>query len=262
MIIHLGLRDVALSALLVLVNVALSLALRLGVHRQVLWASLRMVVQLCIVGLLLKAVFHAASPAATVAIGLVMAAAAAREVAVRPAQRFKRGGNYRISALVVGLSATATVLLALLTAIRPEPWYDPRYAISLLGIILGSVLNAGSLAMDSFLESVTLQRGAIEARLALGATMREALAAHVRAAVRRGMIPVINQMSAAGLITLPGIMTGQLLAGVDPMEAVKYQILLLFMLTGAGGIAAFGVVALAARSLTDARQRLRLDRLR
>ena len=262
MMIHLGVTDVALAALLVLVDVAISLRLRLGVHRQVLWASVRMVVQLSLVGLLLRLVFQSASPAATLAIGAVMVAAAAREVAVRPSQRLHQGGNYRIGAVVVGLSGMAAVLLALLTAIRPDPWYDPRYAIPLLGIILGSVLNAGSLALDTFLDSATQQRNAIEARLALGATIREALAPHVRNAIRRGMIPVINQMSAAGIITLPGIMTGQMLAGVDPMEAVKYQILLLFLLTGAGGVAAAGVVFMAARALTDERQRLRSDRLR
>jgi putative ABC transport system permease protein len=261
MIVHLGLLDVALAALLVLVDVGLSLWLRLGVHRQIVWASVRMVVQLTLVGLLLRVVFRSASPAATMAIGALMVAAAAREVAARPAQRLQGGGNYRIAAVVVALSSLATVLLALLTAIRPEPWYDPRYAISLLGIILGSVLNGGSLALDSFLAAVTLQRASIEARLALGATMRQALAPHARSAIRLGIIPVLNQMSAAGIITLPGIMTGQLLAGVDPVEAVKYQILLLFLLAGAGGVAACGVVFLAARSLTDERQRLRSDRL-
>jgi putative ABC transport system permease protein len=92
--------------------------------------------------------------------------------------------------------------------------------------------------------------------------MRQALGELVRTSIRRGMIPIINQMSAAGIITLPGIMTGQLLAGMDPVEAVKYQILLLFLLTGAGGLAAAGAVYLAARSITDERQRLRLDRLR
>jgi putative ABC transport system permease protein len=83
----------------------------------------------------------------------------------------------------------------------------------------------------------------------------------VASSIRRGLIPLINQMSAAGIITLPGIMTGQLLAGMDPLEAVKYQILLLLLLTGAGVAAATGAVYLAARSVTDERQRLRLDRL-
>jgi putative ABC transport system permease protein len=71
----------------------------------------------------------------------------------------------------------------------------------------------------------------------------------------------MNQMSAAGIITLPGIMTGQMLAGMDPVESVKYQILLMFLLTGASGLAALGAVYLAASSVTDDRHRLRLDKL-
>jgi putative ABC transport system permease protein len=75
------------------------------------------------------------------------------------------------------------------------------------------------------------------------------------------MVPIINQMSAAGIVTLPGIMTGQILAGLEPIEAVKYQILLMFLLAGASGLAAVATAFLAARRLTDERQRLRLDRL-
>jgi len=83
----------------------------------------------------------------------------------------------------------------------------------------------------------------------------------IRVSVRRGLLPTINQMAAAGIITLPGIMTGQILAGMDPLEAAKYQILLMFLLSGGSGLAAVAVVYLAAWRLTDDRQRLRLDRL-
>ena len=254
--------DLALAALLVLINAAAAMALRLQIHRQILWAATRMVVQLLLVGLVLRFVFQAASPAVTLLIVALMIGAAAREVAVRPTRRLQGGGNYRIGALVVGLSSVATVVLALMTAIRPDPWFDPRYAIPLMGIVLGSVLNSASLGLDSFFEGVTTGRRAIEAQLALGATLHQALAALIRSAIRRGMVPIINQMSAAGIITLPGIMTGQLIAGMDPMEAVKYQILLLFLLTGASGLASAGAVYLAARSMTDERQRLRSDRLK
>ena len=148
-----------------------------------------------------------------------------------------------------------------MTAVRPEPWYDARYAIPLTGIVLGAVLNSASLGLDSFFDGVQAARASIEAQLALGMPMREALASHVRAAIRRGLVPIINQMSAAGMITLPGIMTGQILGGMDPLEAAKYQILLLFLLTGAGVLASVGSVLLAARALSDERERLRLDRL-
>ena len=101
----------------------------------------------------------------------------------------------------------------------------------------------------------------IEARLALGSSFHRAIMGLMRESIRRALLPTINQMSAAGVITLPGIMTGQILAGMDPMEAAKYQIVLMFLLAGGSGLAAVAVVYLAMMRLTDERQRLRLDRL-
>jgi len=260
--IHLGAWDLLAAAILILLDAALSLALGLGLHRQILVAAVRMVAQLTVVGIVLRHVFATSSAAATLAVILFMIAAAAREVATRPKQRLKRQMNYRISAAVVACAGFATVLLALTTAVRPTPWYEPRYAIPLMGIVLGSVLNAASLALDGILDGVVRERARIEARLALGTPFREAIGPLVRNAARRGMIPVANQMSAAGIITLPGIMTGQLLAGMDPIDAVKYQILLMFLLAGASGLASAGAALLAVRALSDDRQRLRVDRLR
>jgi putative ABC transport system permease protein len=259
--IHLQFTDLMIAALLVLASSAASWALRLQVQRQVLIAAARMVLQLLLVGWVLRWVFQSASPVMTVLVVVFMIGAAAREVAVRPHKHLKRGGNYPIAGLVVASSSIATVVLALMTAVRPEPWYDARYAIPLTGIVLGAVLNSASLGLDSFFDGAQAARASIEAQLALGIPMREALAQHVRLAIRRGLVPIINQMSAAGLITLPGIMTGQILGGMDPLEAAKYQILLLFLLTGAGVLASVGSVLLAARALSDERERLRLDRL-
>ncbi len=259
--IHLQYGDLLIAALLVLGSAVASWALRLRLQGQLLIAAARMVLQLMLVGWVLRWVFAAATPWVTALVAACMIGAAAREVAARPSQQLRGGGNYSIAALVVSMASVATVVLALLTALRPEPWYDARYAIALMGIVLGSVLNAASLGLDSFFEDVHASRAAIEAQLALGQPMRQALARHTQAAIRRGLIPIINQMSAAGLITLPGIMTGQILGGMDPFEAAKYQILLLFLLTGAGGLAAGASVYLAARALSDERERLRLDRL-
>ncbi len=259
--VHLGAVDLAVAALLVLASAGASLALQLRLERQLLWAGARMVVQLLLVGYVLRWVFGAGSPGFTLLVVVLMIAAAAREVAVRPSHRLRHGLSYRIGAATVAASSIATVALALLTAVRPTPWFDPRYAIPLMGIVLGSVLNAASIGLDAFFGGLVAGRAAIEGRLALGATIYEAQAELIRTSIRRGLIPIVNQMSAAGIITLPGIMTGQLLAGMDPLAAVKVQILLLFLLTGAGAMAACGAVYLAARSVTDERQRLRLDRL-
>lgn len=254
-------QDLAVASLLVLLDAGLSVVLRIGIHRQILWAALRMVVQLIAVGYLLRFIFALNSPWATLGILIVMAMVAAREIAGRPKQRFKGINGYALTTVTVFLATFVTGGLALSTAIRPQPWFDPRYAIPLVGIILGSVLNAGSIALDNLLGTLERERPAIEAQLGLGATFRTATAPLLRESVRRGLLPIINQMSAAGIITLPGIMTGQILAGMDPVDAVKYQILLMFLLAGASGIAALTVANLALGRLTDDRQRLRLDRL-
>jgi putative ABC transport system permease protein len=253
--------DVAIAALLIVVDAVLSLALRLGLHRQLVWAAVRMVVQLVLVGFILRAVFAIASPLITLAVVLVMVAIAGREVAARPEHRLGRFGNYAMGGSAVALATFLTAILALTTAIRPHPWYDPHYAIPLAGIVLGSVLNGASLALDSMLSGVMRERAAIEAQLALGVPFYQAMRGLLRSSVRRGLLPIINQMSAAGIITLPGIMTGQILAGMDPLEAAKYQILLIFLLSGGAGLAAVVVVYLTAIRLTDDRQRLRIDRL-
>jgi putative ABC transport system permease protein len=253
--------DLALAGLLILVDGALSLALGLQLHRQVAVAAVRLVVQLLLVGYVLRFVFAAANPVLTLLIVVLMTAVAAREVAARTERRIARFGNYVIAGAVVSAATCVTVALALTTAIRPLPWWNPHYAIPLAGIILGSVLNAGSLALDGMLEGVSRERLAIEAQLALGETYFRAMRTLIRDAARRGLVPIINQMSAAGIITLPGIMTGQILAGMDPLEAVKYQILLMFLLAGGSGLTAVGIAFLAAWRLTDGRQRLRLDRL-
>jgi putative ABC transport system permease protein len=253
--------DLAIASVLIVLDAVLSLVLRLRLHGQLVWATVRMVVQLVLIGFVLRWVFAIASPLVTLAVILVMVAIAGREVAARPEQRLGRFGNYAVGASAVAFATFLTAILALTTAIRPQPWYDPHYAVPLAGIILGNVLNGGSLALDSLLGGVVRERPAIEAQLALGASYTRAMRGLIRVSVRRALLPIINQMSAAGIITLPGIMTGQILAGMDPLEAAKYQILLMFLLSGGSGLAAVAVVYLAAMRLTDDRQRLRIDRL-
>lgn len=260
--IHLTPTDLAIAAILLVFDGVMSVVLRLGLHKQLAIAGVRMVLQLLLIGVILTRVFALASPPVTLLVIVVMIVIAGREVAARPEQRLIRFGNEIVGASAVAFATGITSILALTTALRPTPWYDAHYAIPLAGIILGNVLNAASLALDSLLGGVVRERAAIEAQLALGATINVAMAPLVRGAIRRGLLPVINSMSASGIVTLPGIMTGQILAGMDPIDAVKYQILLMFLLSGGSGLAAVATVMLGARRLTDPRHRLQLDRLR
>jgi putative ABC transport system permease protein len=219
------------------------------------------VVQLLLVGVVLRAVFALSNPAITLLIVVLMVLAAAREVASRPQHRLPRWGNLVVGAMAVATATALTSLLALATAIRPHPWFDPRYAVPLAGIVLGNAMTTASLVLDTVLDGMGKEARGIEARLAGGDSFGAATGPLLRTAIRRGMLPTINTMSAAGIVTLPGIMTGQILAGMDPLEAVKYQILLMFLLAGGSGLAAV-ITAFAARArLTDERQRLRIDRL-
>ena len=253
--------DIALATLLLIFNAALSLAFRLGLGKRLLIAGTRMVVQLTMVGLVLKALFALASPLYTGLAALAMVLFAGREAMARQERRFEGWWSYGIgtgSMMAAGLIVT---VFGLTTQVHADPWYDPRYALPILGMILGNTMNGVSLGLDRLMSGATLQRAAIEAQLMLGADIKQAMRGVVGDAIRAGMIPIINSMSAAGLVSLPGMMTGQILAGVAPVEAVKYQILIIFLIAGGTGLGTFVAVIAASRRLTDERQRLRLDRL-
>jgi putative ABC transport system permease protein len=256
-----SLLDLAVAAGLLVAEAGASLLLGLGLARMALISAGRMAVQLLLVGLVLRWVFAVGSAPLTVGLVLLMLLVAAREIAVRPAQRLRGGGNYLVSAAAAAAGTGAAAVALAFTSLRPVPPWEPRVAIPLAGILLGAALNAGSLALDSALGGAVAGRAAIEAQLALGATWREATRGLLREATRRGIVPALNQMAAAGVITLPGIMTGQILAGADPEQAVRWQIALLLLLGGTSGLTAYAAAILALRRLTDERERLRLDRL-
>jgi len=259
--IALGYWDIAAAAILVALNALLSMAMSLKLERQLLTAAARMVVQLSIVGLVLKALFAAVSPWLTAAAALFMILVAGREVLARQSRRFTGWWAYGLGTSSIMAAAIIVTVLALTTQVKPDPWYDPRYAIPLLGMILGNTMTGVSLGLDRLVTGAVRERTAIEARLTLGHDMALAIQPVTRDALRGGLIPIVNAMSVAGVVSLPGMMTGQILAGVDPVEAVKYQLLIMFLISGGTGLGVLTAVLAGARRLTDGRHRLRLDRL-
>lgn len=253
--------DLVIGSGLVLLSAGLSLVLSLRIHRSLIWGAVRMVVQLMLVGYVLRIVFVTMNPWLTILVAAVMAGAASYEVGARQQQRLGLISHYATGGGATVFATLVITVLALVTTLRPTPWYNPREALPLTGIILGNVMNSVSLALNSFFNSVKRERNAIEARLALGEPRYMALHGLAAQAIRTGLIPAINVMTAAGLITMPGIMTGQLLAGMDPLSAAKYQILLMFLIVGGNCLGAFAAVYLVIFKLTDHRDRLRLDRL-
>ncbi|MGE4483341.1 ABC transporter permease [Acidocella sp.] len=260
--VNLSFASLAVTSSLVLLCAGLSLALSLQVHRTLLIAALRMVAQLLLVGFVLRLIFDSSSLALTLLAAGAMAAAASWEVGARQEHRLPGRWQLLTAGSAIVPASFIVCVLALTTALRPVPWYDAREALPLAGILLGNVMNAVSLALNGFLGAVSRERASIEARLALGEGRYAALQGASRRAIRTALIPTINVMNAAGIITLPGIMTGQLLAGMDPISAAKYQILLMFLIVGGNCLGAFVAVYAAIFRLTDQRERLRADRLR
>jgi len=259
--ISLSVFDVALAATLLIVNAGLSLALRLGQTGQLGIAATRMVVQLILMGLVLRFLFEQTSLLLTSFAALVMVLFAGREVVARQSQRLEGWWSYGIGTTAMLFAGTIVTVFALTTLVRPVPWYDAHVALPLLGMILGNTMTGVSLGIDRLMTGAVDNRSAIEARLALGYTHTEALRGVVRDAVRTALLPTINSMSASGLVFIPGMMTGQILAGIEPMEAVKYHLLIMFLIAGGTTVGVLGAVLAGARRLGDSRGRLRLDRL-
>ncbi|HKK14282.1 MAG TPA: iron export ABC transporter permease subunit FetB [Gammaproteobacteria bacterium] len=260
--IHLNALDLSLAAVLVLVLAGLAARVQGRLAAQLLIAALRTTVQLLLIGLVLKALFAHVHLLWMALLSLVMLLVAGREVMARQHRRFTGGWGFAMGTLSMFLSSFAVTVLALVVIIGNQPWYAPQYAIPLLGMLLGNTMNGISIAMERLTETAWQRRGEIEGRLMLGQEAGEAVAGLRRESVRSGLIPIINAMSAAGVVSLPGMMTGQILAGSPPVEAVKYQILIMFLISVGTGLGTLAAVWGASRRLFDERQRLRLDRLR
>jgi len=256
----LGPWQVGCATLLILLNGGISVALRLGLERSLLVASLRTIAQLWLIGMILNSVFRLQHSAVVVGILLVMTGIAGWTAMQRNKRRY--AGMWVDTLLSVWVSSWFVTGYALATVFRDLPhWYQPRYVIPLLGMVLGNALNGISLGLSSFTESAAKRQDEIETRLALGASRWEAGAELVRDAVRAGMTPMINSMSVVGIVSLPGMMTGQLLSGTSPSEAVKYQIVIMFLIAAATAAGSTGVVLLCFRRLFNARHQFLRSKL-
>lgn len=253
--------DLGLASLLVIVLAVISLRMELLLARPLIIGAIRTTVQLLLIGLILKLLFENINLPFITLLSLLMLLIAGREVMIRQKRRFLGWKGFGIGTLAMFVSSFSVTLLTLFVVIGNEPWYQPQYAIPLLGMLLGNTMNGISLGLDRLTAAAWSQRREIEAHLMLGYSAHDAISGIRRESIRVGMMPIINAMAAAGIVSLPGMMTGQILAGAAPLEAVKYQILIMFLIAAGTGFGTLAAVTLGARGLFDERERLRLDRL-
>lgn len=260
-LIHLTAPDLMLAALLILALIGVSARMQLGMSVQLAIAALRTTVQLLLIGLVLKSIFNNTELHWVVLMSMVMLVAAAWEILSRQKRKLRGWWGFGISAFAMFISSFLITVLALVFVIQPDPWYTPQYTIPLLGMLLGNTMNGIALGMDRLVQTAWQQRSVIEQRLMLGQKAFEAIRDIRTDSMRAGMIPIINSMATAGIVSLPGMMTGQILAGSPPVEAVKYQILVMFLITAGTGFGVLTVLHLISRRMFDSRERLRFDKL-
>ena len=241
---------VAASIALVLIAIAVSWRDRLGLTRELTVAAIRAFFQLVAVGALLLVVFEKGGLVAAF-VWLTIMVVIAGFVAGRRAPGIPRAVRHSMSAVAIAVTTTVGTLLAF-QVISAEP----QVVIPVGGMVVSASMAASALSLRRVQDAAIDHRPQVEARLSLGLTAVEAFAEEQRSAVRTALIPSIDTTKVVGLISLPGAMTGLILAGVDPLDAIRYQIVVMYMLLAAGSLSALFSVRFAQGSLFDDADRL------
>ena len=229
-IIDLTLWQLALAFLLIGVVYAVALVERLNLGKDIFVSAARMTVQLVLLALVLKFVFAVEAWFLVLLIFLWMVFWAAQAVAQRTGIRFRGMKKIVFWSLLVG--GGSVTFFFVLMVVHPSPWYQPRYFIPLAGMIMGNSMNGSALALERFYSDVRQNRLGIETLLALGATAAQSSRQAYRKAFRAALLPPLMAMSSMGIVSIPGMMTGQILSGTAPLIAVKYQIAIMTAIVG------------------------------
>lgn len=240
--VDIGPLQLGLGLVFILLAQGLSLIYRLGLVRDLAVGTMRTFAQLFLMGYLLRIVFDINFWLLTVAVFCLMLVTAVHTVRGRVRERsvpfvLPLGFSMFISYFTVSVLVTSVVVQA-------KPWWDPVYFIPLSGMVVGNSMTAVAVALDRLFSSLRTKRNEVEMMLSLGADFREASADITREAVRAGMIPSITSMMGVGLVFIPGMMTGQILAGADPLVAIRYQIVVMLMLVASTAIGSILTVLL------------------
>ena len=227
-VINLSIEQLSLCAIFLFLSALASFFLKLQLGKELLWASVRCVLQLAVLALILKSIFNLSSAWLVSLFFLWMIFWAARTVRSRVKE--KEVAFFWPVFGIMTLSYFAITAFTTKVIVGTEHWHQPQYFITLGGMVAGNSLNAITLGVDRLFSELRTRRSEVEAFLSLGATPYEACRFIRPQVMKAAMIPSINSMMTVGLVSIPGMMTGQILAGSAPEIAVKYQIMVMFMI--------------------------------
>jgi putative ABC transport system permease protein len=226
-LIKLDMVDLALAIGLMAITIGISVWEQLGLELNLSVATGRTILQLLVLGYIFEFIFAVNNIWAVVGILAIILTITAIITRNRISQKIP----YVLPIIWISIfvSTSLTLLYTNFLIIQPERWYEPRYIIPLAGILLGNAMNAAAIAGERLVSSINQFPTEIETHLSLGATPQQAIKPYRKEAIRAAIIPTLNQMMLIGMVTIPTFTNGQLLAGVTPLEAVSYEILIIFM---------------------------------
>jgi putative ABC transport system permease protein len=247
-----GPKEVALALIMVLIAIAVGRYWKLPVLKDMAWGSLRAFIQLVAVGYAIKFIFDIES-IWLIALALLIMAVVGAHTAAGRVQGVKGVFLITLASILAGFITTmATMLIFKIISL------DARYVIPLSGMIIGNSMNAAALSMDRIASDIRNNRLAVETSLALGRRWREATHKLQRDAARTGMVSILNFLKTAGIVALPGAMTGMILAGADPLEAVFVQLIVGYMLLAATTVSSILAVELTVRTFFTKHHQLQI----
>ncbi|NBG89460.1 ABC transporter permease [Isachenkonia alkalipeptolytica] len=257
-IIDLSVFQVLLAYIFIVLLVVILRVKGIAREKEVLISSIRMTLQLILVGYVLVYLFESMYPLLTLLVLLVMESFAIYNIIQRAKSPLSRELK-KIVALSMVLGTLTSLLFFLFVVIQISPWYDPQYFIPIAGMLIGNSMTGISLGVNRLAEGMKDQKTLVESALMLGATPKEAAKEVVDSAFDAAILPTINSMVGMGIVFLPGMMTGQILSGVSPVTAIAYQIAIMLGIVGSVSLTVILFVQLGYKSFFNERAQLKTD---
>ncbi|WP_338471735.1 iron export ABC transporter permease subunit FetB [Niallia sp. XMNu-256] len=245
---------ILLSFIFVIMALFLSNAFKLGLGRDLIISSIRATIQLLIVGYILKLVFGFDNPIAVILMLLVMIVVAAKNAAKRG-----KGLPHIFTKIFITITIVEIVTQAFLLGLEIIP-PKPAYIIPISGMIIGNSMVIANLFLNRLKGEVEMRKEEVQLVLSLGGTVKQAIHPILKQSIKSSLIPTIDSQKTIGLVQLPGMMSGQIIAGADPLQAVRFQLLIVFLIMSAASITAIILGFLIYPSLFNKDQQLTISK--
>ena len=244
-IITISTGQLLLALVFILIAQASSFIYHLGLNRDITIGTIRTFAQLFLMGYVLTFILKTSNPFLVIGVFMVMVVSAMFIIKGRVKEKQIPYIIPTFLTMLVSYLATAIFVSGLIVGITP--WWEPRYFIPAGGMVIGNSMSALAISLERMFRDMRQQKELVEMKLSLGANYREASLDIFKNAITAGMIPSINAMMGVGLVFIPGMMSGQILAGTDPLIAIRYQIVVMLMLVGSTAVSSVVVMLFVRR---------------